>query len=113
VAPDGAVRTAKVLSRPADQSEGAADALGVLAATGARAGDVARVVHGTTVVTNLLLERTGARVVLCATAGHTDVLHLAARTARRSTTSPLTTRPRSSPAPTSSRCASGPGRRGC
>jgi N-methylhydantoinase A len=33
-------------------------------------------VHGTTAVTNLLLERTGARVALCATAGHVDVLHL-------------------------------------
>jgi N-methylhydantoinase A len=73
VGADGAVRTAKVLSRPADQSEGVADAL---AALGAPAGDVARVVHGTTVVTNLLLERTGARVAFCGTAGHTDVLHL-------------------------------------
>jgi N-methylhydantoinase A len=73
VAPDGRVRTTKVLSQPADQSEGVRDALRAL---GARAGEVARIVHGTTVVTNLLLERTGARVVLCATEGHTDVLHL-------------------------------------
>ena len=73
VASDGAVRTTKVLSRPADQSEGVRAALEAL---GAPAADVARIVHGTTVVTNLLLERTGARVALCATAGHTDVLHL-------------------------------------
>ncbi len=34
------------------------------------------IVHGTTVVTNLLLERKGARVVLCATEGAEDVLFL-------------------------------------
>ena len=73
VAPDGVVRTAKVLSRPADQSVGVVDAL---AALGAPPRAVGRIVHGTTVVTNLLLERTGARVALCATAGHTDVLPL-------------------------------------
>jgi len=73
VAPDGAVSTAKVLTRPADQSEGVLDALG---ASGIAPDAVGRVVHGTTVVTNLLLERTGARVVLCATEGHTDVLRL-------------------------------------
>jgi N-methylhydantoinase A len=73
IAEDGRVRTAKVLSRPADQSVGVLDAL---AALGEPASSVARVVHGTTVVTNLLLERTGARVAFCGTAGHTDVLHL-------------------------------------
>jgi N-methylhydantoinase A len=76
---DGRIATAKVLTRPADQSLGvldAIDALATLDAPGAAAGPVARLVHGTTAVTNLLLERTGARVVLCATAGHTDVLHL-------------------------------------
>jgi N-methylhydantoinase A/oxoprolinase/acetone carboxylase beta subunit len=39
-------------------------------------GSVTSIVHGTTVVTNMLLERTGARVVLCATAGATDLLEL-------------------------------------
>ncbi|MDF1505680.1 hydantoinase/oxoprolinase N-terminal domain-containing protein, partial [Roseisolibacter sp. H3M3-2] len=73
VAEDGAVRIAKVLTRPRDQSEGVLDALDALGEPGARVG---RLVHGTTAVTNLLLERTGARVVLCATEGHTDVLHL-------------------------------------
>ena len=73
VAPDGAVRVTKVLTRPHDQSVGVMDALDALGEPGAR---VARLVHGTTAVTNLLLERTGARVVLCATAGHVDVLQL-------------------------------------
>ena len=73
ISDDGRIATAKVLTRPADQSEGVLDALG---ASGLRADSVGRIVHGTTVVTNLLLERTGARVVLCATEGHTDVLRL-------------------------------------
>jgi N-methylhydantoinase A len=70
---DGMLHARKVLSTPGDQSEGVERAL---AALGALAGDVERVVHGTTVVTNLLLERAGARVVLCATAGATDLLTL-------------------------------------
>ncbi|AHG90469.1 Hydantoinase/oxoprolinase [Gemmatirosa kalamazoonensis] len=70
---EGRVTTAKVLSDPADQSNGV---LASLDAFGASGESVARVVHGTTVVTNLLLERTGARVALCATEGHTDVLRL-------------------------------------
>ena len=70
---DGSVRGAKVLSTPEDQSIGVEAAL-VAAALGA--GHIARFVHGTTVATNTLLERTGARVVLCATAGATDLLEL-------------------------------------
>lgn len=73
VAPDGAVRTAKVLSTPHDQSEAVERALMAHAVSGS---EVTRIVHGTTVVTNMLLERRGARVVLCATAGATDLLDL-------------------------------------
>ena len=73
VAADGAVATRKVLSTPADQSEGVERSLAEL---GAPRGAVSRIAHGTTVVTNTLLERTGARVVLCATAGATDLLEL-------------------------------------
>jgi N-methylhydantoinase A len=47
-----------------------------LDAFGAPGRAVQRVAHGTTVVTNLLLERRGARVVLCATRGATDLLEL-------------------------------------
>ncbi len=70
---DGTVVTRKVLSTPRDQSEGVAAALDALAAA---PGAISRIAHGTTVVTNLLLERRGARVVLCATAGATDLLEL-------------------------------------
>ena len=73
VGDDGRVVTRKVLSTPSDQSEGVAAALEAL---GAHPSTVARIAHGTTVVTNLLLERRGARTVLCATAGATDLLEL-------------------------------------
>ncbi|MGH7653238.1 MAG: hydantoinase/oxoprolinase family protein, partial [Gemmatimonadaceae bacterium] len=69
----GAVEARKVLSTPADQSEGVAASL---AALGVKASDVRRVAHGTTVVTNLLLERRGARAVLCATSSAADLLEL-------------------------------------
>ena len=59
-----------MLSTPGDQGEGVVSSLEGL---GARA-DAIR--HGTTVVTNLLLERRGARVALVTTAGAEDVLFL-------------------------------------
>lgn len=73
VSPGCAVRSTKVLSTPADQSLGVERALSVHSLQPDR---VERIVHGTTVVTNMLLERRGARVVLCATAGATDLLEL-------------------------------------
>lgn len=68
----GRVTTHKLPSTPQDQSEGVAAALAQLG--GER---VTRFVHGTTVATNMLLERAGASVALVATDGFTDVLHLA------------------------------------
>jgi N-methylhydantoinase A len=73
VADDGTVIACKVSSTPGDQSEGVEQALRRMPPG---APPVASIVHGTTVVTNMLLERTGARVVLCATSGATDVLEL-------------------------------------
>ena len=67
----GAVTSAKVSSTPSDQSDGVGHALSLLRAP------VSRFVHGTTVATNMLLERAGARVALLATEGFTDVLYLA------------------------------------
>jgi N-methylhydantoinase A len=67
----GRVETRKVLSTPADQSEGVLESLRALGRT-----NVDRFVHGTTVATNMLLERKGARVVFCVTQGFTDLLHL-------------------------------------
>jgi len=70
---DGTVRTGKVLSTPSDQSEGVERSL---REAGADQTSVTRIVHGTTVVTNMLLERRGSKVVLCATSGATDLLEL-------------------------------------
>ncbi|MDL5363352.1 hydantoinase/oxoprolinase family protein [Halalkalicoccus sp. NIPERK01] len=68
----------KVLSTPANPSEGVLR--GVEEATekaGTSVAELDLLFHGTTVVTNMLLEETGARVGLVTTAGHEDVLHLA------------------------------------
>jgi N-methylhydantoinase A/oxoprolinase/acetone carboxylase beta subunit len=77
---DGRVEARKVLSTPSDQSVGVEEALHAFGAGDEPSRHIARVVHGTTVATNMLLERSGARVVLCATEGFTDVLELRRQT---------------------------------
>ena len=67
----GTIDVRKLLSTPQDQSEAVAKTLDAFDAP-----SVERIVHGTTVATNALLERRGARVVLCATRGYTDVIAL-------------------------------------
>ncbi|QPF86613.1 hydantoinase/oxoprolinase family protein [Bradyrhizobium genosp. L] len=83
VATDQSGRTvfAKSPSTPADQSIGVmagleelARRLGVTRAAMLAATD--RLVHGTTVATNALLERKGARVALLTTEGHRDVVEM-------------------------------------
>ena len=70
---DGTVHAVKVLSVATDRAAGVLDALQLAALGGSQ---IAHIAHGTTVVTNLLLERAGARVVACATEGFTDLLEL-------------------------------------
>jgi N-methylhydantoinase A len=68
----------KVLSTPADPSKGVL--AGVEEATekaGTSVSDLELLFHGTTVVTNMLLEETGSRVGLITSSGHEDMLHLA------------------------------------
>jgi N-methylhydantoinase A len=75
VGPRGALEIRKVLSTPVDPAAGmfqAIDALG--SGAGGRAIEV--LVHGTTIATNALLERRGARTVLVTTAGFEDLLWL-------------------------------------
>ena len=67
---DGEVRTAKVLTARRQEESVAA------AARAVDADRVDRFTHGTTVATNALLERKGARTALVATAGFEHVLHL-------------------------------------
>ncbi|WP_152040375.1 hydantoinase/oxoprolinase family protein [Salinigranum salinum] len=74
----GDLTITKVLSTPENQSDGVVT--GVTRATakaGTAVGDLDLVFHGTTVVTNMLLEETGADVGLLVTGGHEHVLHLA------------------------------------
>ena len=64
----------KIPSTPADPSLAIAEGLQRIAAeTGARLQDI-EVVHGTTVGTNALLQRRGARIALVTTRGFEDVL---------------------------------------
>ncbi|WP_137127177.1 hydantoinase/oxoprolinase family protein [Roseomonas sp. HF4] len=81
VASDGTTTLAKAASTPADQSEGVLAGLGVLADRLGVAfvdllGRTERIVHGTTVATNALLERRGARVAMLTTEGHRDVIEM-------------------------------------
>jgi N-methylhydantoinase A len=70
--PDGRVRIRKVLSTPPDYDRAVVEAVAALADVE----PVAGVVHGTTVATNAVLERRGARTALVTTAGFRDVLEL-------------------------------------
>jgi len=81
VAEDGAVTFAKSPSTPEDPSIGVMNAVDRLAEEfSTSAADLLaqtdRIVHGTTVATNALLERKGAKVGLLTTAGHRDVLEM-------------------------------------
>ena len=68
----------KVLSTPSNPSEGVLRGIEeATAKAGASVSDLDLLFHGTTVVTNMLLEETGSRVGLITTAGHEDILHLA------------------------------------
>src|SRR5437899_11418234 len=70
ISPDGSLRVTKVVSTPDDPARALFRAVDVAG------GAVDVLVHGTTVATNALLERRGARVVLVTTAGFEDVLWL-------------------------------------
>jgi N-methylhydantoinase A len=77
----GGVTVAKVPSTPEDQSLGVMDGLARLAETLGldRVGMLARterIVHGTTVATNALLEHKGARVGMLTTEGHRDIIEM-------------------------------------
>ena len=79
--PDGRTIIAKAATTPRDQSDGvlagialAADRLGLTPSVLLDA--TARIVHGTTVATNALLEGKAARVAMLTTAGHRDVIEM-------------------------------------
>jgi N-methylhydantoinase A len=70
---DGELVTAKVPSAVGDEARGVA---AVLAAAGVAPDAVGVLAHGTTVATNALLERRGARTALVTTEGFRDVLEI-------------------------------------
>lgn len=81
IAPDGRTVLAKAASTPADQSEGVLEGIAALAdrfglAEAALLAQCDRIVHGTTVATNALLERKGAAVAMLTTEGHRDVIEM-------------------------------------
>ena len=73
----GRVFTVKTPSTPDDPSRGFANGLAaVLQVAGLTGRDIARVLHGTTVATNLILERKGARAALLTTTGFKYVIEI-------------------------------------
>jgi len=69
------VETFKLLSTPHDPAEAVLQGLARIAA-GQIAEPGLNIIHGSTVATNALLERKGARLALVATAGFKDVLQI-------------------------------------
>ncbi len=76
---DGSVQVAKVPSTPASPDVGAFNAIAAAALDPA---DMADLGHGSTVATNAVLERKGARVAFVTTAGFRDILFLQRHTRR-------------------------------
>src|SRR5579884_1931427 len=73
----GRVRMLKVFSTPQDPSQAIVDAIGrVLEAQASNDGSALVVLHGTTVGTNALLERRGARVAFVTTTGFEDTIEI-------------------------------------
>src|ERR1700687_3287136 len=82
---DGVLKTLKVFSTPDDPSRAIAEALRKIgeatrkpgeAGRKNRAGTALTLLHGTTVGTNALLQRKGARIALITTAGFEDVIEI-------------------------------------
>ncbi len=74
--PAGRVTT-KVLTTPAAPEEGVIEGIGVvLKASGIAPGAVGLFIHGTTLATNALIERKGAKTAFVTTAGLRDILEM-------------------------------------
>ena len=75
--PDGALRISKVSSTPDDPGLAVVSGLAaLLRAAGAAPRDVVEIVHGTTVASNTILQKTGAVTGLVTTRGFRDVLEI-------------------------------------
>ncbi len=73
----GRRHSAKVLTTPRAPEEGMLEGISrVLKDSGLRAADIGVLIHGTTLATNALIERKGAKTALVTTAGFRDVLEM-------------------------------------
>ncbi len=73
----GGITLYKCLTTPADPAEGALSGIrAITAQAGIAVADLSEVLHGTTLVTNALIERRGATTGLLTTCGFRDVLEL-------------------------------------
>src|SRR5215475_11221960 len=71
------IRLHKCLTTPHDPSVGALTGFAdLLDAASVKLADIGDVVHGTTLVTNALIERSGARLGLITTSGFRDILEM-------------------------------------
>ncbi len=75
--PDGTLRACKVPSTPGNFAEGILNGLSMLIADiSGKPSDFGKIIHGTTVATNAILEEKGAKTALITTKGFRDVLEL-------------------------------------
>lgn len=73
----GITRTGKRLTTPDDPGRAIVEGVKrLLEETGSTAAQIHSIVHGTTLITNTVLERTGAKVGLIATAGFADAIEM-------------------------------------
>jgi N-methylhydantoinase A len=74
---DGVVAVFKHLTTPADPSEGVLEGLRLFAErSGLDLSSVTRIIHGTTLVANSIIERRGSKTALVTTTGFADVLEI-------------------------------------
>ena len=71
----GRLSTHKQLTTPADPAEAVIEGIGVLCGeSGVGVSEIEAVIHGTTLVTNAIIERKGAPTAMIVTPGFGDVL---------------------------------------
>ncbi len=75
---DGRQVTIKVLTTPDNPEQGVREGIAkVMAEAGAQAAEVGLIIHGTTLATNALIERKGAKTALIVTEGLCDSVEMA------------------------------------
>ncbi len=75
---DGSRTTTKLLTTHSHPGEAVLDGIDeVMQRAGSAPADINLIIHGTTLATNALIERTGAKTALLTTAGHRDALEMA------------------------------------